>query len=710
MATREMSRVLRHLRAALRPPGEAGLTDAGLLTRFLQHRDEAAFAALVRRHGPMVLGVCRRLLGNVHDAEDAFQATFLVLVRKAGSVRPRELVANWLYGVAYQTARKARAVAARRRGRERQVRDLPEPAARAQEPWPDLRPLLDRELNGLPEKYRAPVVLCDLEGKSRKEAARQLGWLEGTLDGRLARARALLARRLGRRGLALAGGSLAAGWAAEAASAAVPGPLLAATVRTGSLLAAGRAAAACVAAPQAAALMEGVLHAMLLTKVKVAAAVLLVAGVLGAGAVGVRHQTRADGPAGADAAAGSGGAARDPAQAGPGDHEKVWTLDFSFDTPDFRVVTERGKGKRVFLCLRYKVVNRTGKAHPFIPSLDLQVAGDPARVPDQVVPGAAAKIAAAVDPAGRLRLRDSVAIAREPIPPARAGDPDAGVHGLALWENVDLGVPRFSIFVAGLSSAWVVTEPGQAGKKPVVRRKVLQLNFKQVGNRIVFVPPRQWLYSARVAAGRDPAPADLLEEQRQRQTIERQREVDRAKDGIAVLEKRRQHWREERDQLRAGLRAWLKAVGDGPSAVGAERLAARQAVVKAVHKLLDLGDQEDLKLQVDLDLLQKRLNELERGQAPRPVPAPRDLQGTVEEVDGAMLLLAVGAAHAVRKGERLEIYRVRPRPEYVGQADVVAVVGRRAVARFVRTQSGRGPRVGDQVARSLRGGADPAAP
>ncbi|HEX5271227.1 MAG TPA: sigma-70 family RNA polymerase sigma factor, partial [Gemmataceae bacterium] len=162
------SQVVQHFRKALLQDG-AGLTDGQLLGRFVEGRDEAAFAALVRRHGPMVWGVCHRLL-NHQDAEDAFQATFLVLVRKAASVAPRELVANWLYGVAHQAALHARRTAARRGARERQVTQMPDPAVTEPDPWDDLRPLLDAELSRLPDKYRAVVILCDLEGKTRKEA------------------------------------------------------------------------------------------------------------------------------------------------------------------------------------------------------------------------------------------------------------------------------------------------------------------------------------------------------------------------------------------------------------------------------------------------------------------------------------------------------------------------------------------------------------
>ena len=178
----------------------AGLTDRQLLKDYISRRDDAAVAALVQRHGPMVWGVCRRVLHNHHDAEDAFQATFLVLVRRAASIASPELLANWLYGVALQTAMKARATAAKRKGRERQVADMPEPAAVEQKLWNDLRPLLDQELSRLPDRYRVVIVLCDLEGHTRKEAARQLGLPEGTVGSRLARARVLLEKRLGQRG------------------------------------------------------------------------------------------------------------------------------------------------------------------------------------------------------------------------------------------------------------------------------------------------------------------------------------------------------------------------------------------------------------------------------------------------------------------------------------------------------------------------------
>src|SRR5205814_1898208 len=168
---------------------------------------------------PMVWGVCRRILSNHHDAEDALQATFLVLIRKAASVRPNSMVGNWLYGVARQTALKARATAAKRRTRVRQVVDMPDPAAKEQELSGDLHALLDQELSRLPDKYRVAIVLCDLEGETRKQAARQLGLPEGTLSARLARGRAMLAKRLSRHGLTISAGTLAAVITHNAASA-----------------------------------------------------------------------------------------------------------------------------------------------------------------------------------------------------------------------------------------------------------------------------------------------------------------------------------------------------------------------------------------------------------------------------------------------------------------------------------------------------------
>jgi RNA polymerase sigma factor (sigma-70 family) len=237
----------------------------------------------------MVLGVCRRVLRDFHEAEDAFQATFLVLARKAAAVRKRETVSSWLYVVAHRTARQLRAAQARRWARERQVDPMPQPQVQAEQAQ-DWQPLLDDELSRLPEKYRAPVVLCDLQGQPHREAARQLGLANGTLARRLAAGRRLLAGRLSRRGVALSGGALALALA-EGASAAVPAPVVGATARAAALVAAGQAAA--VATP-AALLMNEVLRAMLLTKLKVFLAVALAAVLLGAG--GLAYQASGQAP------------------------------------------------------------------------------------------------------------------------------------------------------------------------------------------------------------------------------------------------------------------------------------------------------------------------------------------------------------------------------------------------------------------------------
>jgi RNA polymerase sigma factor (sigma-70 family) len=239
----------------------------------------------------MVWGVCRRVLNHHQDAEDAFQATFLVLVRKAASIRPREMVANWLYGVARQTSLKARAMAAKRRTRERQVTVMPEPEARQQDLWCELQPLLDHELGRLPDKYRIAIVLCDLEGKTRKETARQLGLPEGTLSARLARGRVMLAKRLSRHGLAVSGGALALVLSQNAALGAAPASVVSNVLRAASLVAVGQAATGGLMSAKVVALTEGVIRTMLLTKLKVAMAVLLAVAVSTAG--GLLYTTRA---------------------------------------------------------------------------------------------------------------------------------------------------------------------------------------------------------------------------------------------------------------------------------------------------------------------------------------------------------------------------------------------------------------------------------
>jgi RNA polymerase sigma factor (sigma-70 family) len=300
-----------------------GQTDGQLLGQFLDRRDEAAFAALVRRHGPMVLSVCRRALGNTADTEDAFQATFLVLVRKAASLTARAALGDWLHGVARRTASNAKRGSARRRAKERA---MARPEAQGEEVRDDWLPLLDEELGRLPEKYRLPIVLCDLEGRTRREAAGRLGWPEGTVAGRLARGRARLARQLARHGLALPAGSLAAVLSQQASSACVPAALGQSTAKAASLLAAGSAATAGVISAEVAGLTEGVVRAMFLSKLKTAAALVLLVSALAAlgygGLVRAQPNGKAEGaekPAAKaeDDPQGPGGLGKDPPRAEP---------------------------------------------------------------------------------------------------------------------------------------------------------------------------------------------------------------------------------------------------------------------------------------------------------------------------------------------------------------------------------------------------------
>jgi RNA polymerase sigma factor (sigma-70 family) len=289
MTTEHLGKTLNYLRRVLPAAGAGGLTDGQLLARFVAGRDEAAFEALVHRHGPMVLGLCRRVLHNLHDAEDAFQATFLLLARKAASVVKRDSVGSWLYAVAYRTALEARAVLARRRQREWQVEEMPHPEV-APVDVQDWRPLLDRELARLPEKYRAAVVLYHLEGRGHREAARQLGLPEGTLSSRLTKARRLLAARLARYGLSLPAGALTAALSEGTATAALPPPLAASTVGTAALAASGQLAA--VSQPVAL-LTQGVLKTMFLKKLSMLGAVLVVTAALGMGGLAYRAGSQA---------------------------------------------------------------------------------------------------------------------------------------------------------------------------------------------------------------------------------------------------------------------------------------------------------------------------------------------------------------------------------------------------------------------------------
>jgi len=262
--------VLRQLNTLFHCGTTGQLTDAELVARFSAERGEAAeaaFAALVERHGKMVLGVCQRVLGNREAAEDAFQAAFLVLARKAASITRGEQLASWLYGVALRAALDARGRAARQKAREKRYGamrpvEMPDPFVAS-----ELRVVLDQELARLPERSRTAIVLCELEGLSRRQAAAQLGISEGTLSSRLARAKIQLKDRLTRRGLALSAAALGSVLAQDALAVVVPPTLADSTIQLATLVSSGTSLAGIVSTPVAT-LTEGVLKAMLFAKVK----------------------------------------------------------------------------------------------------------------------------------------------------------------------------------------------------------------------------------------------------------------------------------------------------------------------------------------------------------------------------------------------------------------------------------------------------------
>jgi RNA polymerase sigma factor (sigma-70 family) len=265
--TQPKGTALNRVRALITAEQATGLSDPELLGRFMAAQDEGAFAALVKRHGPLVLGVCRRVLGNLADAEDAFQATFLVLSRKAAAIANQNSLPCWLYQVAYHTAAKARSRQASRRIHEARAERQAGADPLAEVTGRELLSVLDEELQRLPERNRAPLVLCYLEGKTRDEAARELGWSLGSLKRRLEQGRDRLRQRLTRRGLALPGTLLAAGLCSGGATAAVPGALADAAVRTalaGPGALAGRAAVA-------AALARGTLRELFAVRLRTAA-------------------------------------------------------------------------------------------------------------------------------------------------------------------------------------------------------------------------------------------------------------------------------------------------------------------------------------------------------------------------------------------------------------------------------------------------------
>jgi cobalt-zinc-cadmium efflux system membrane fusion protein len=279
MAHEQLRSFLQRLRRVVNPQGDGDVSDAQLLERFVSRHDEAAFEVLVWRHGGLVLNVCGRLLRHTEDREDAFQATFLALTRRAASIGKGEALGSWLYKVAYRVALRVRARSARHGTQQENGLALLASPSSGSEIGPDVRPVLDEEINRLPEKYRAALILCYLQSKTTAEAARQLGCARGTVCSRLAWARQRLRSCLTRRGLALS----AAGLVAVLAPSPTPAAWVHGTVKAAVLFASGQASRDALSKP-AIALAEGVLRAMVLSKLRIALGGLLILGVLGLGA------------------------------------------------------------------------------------------------------------------------------------------------------------------------------------------------------------------------------------------------------------------------------------------------------------------------------------------------------------------------------------------------------------------------------------------
>jgi RNA polymerase sigma factor (sigma-70 family) len=271
--------------APLYPRTAEAWTDRQLLDRFVQKRDEAAFAAIVKLHGPMVLGVCRRVLRHAQDAEDAFQATFLVLARKAGSLEQPERLANWLFGVAYRTAEHARGKAARRSQQEKDVASMAAAKPENPEMGREMCAMLDEELYRMPEKYRAPLVLCYLNGMTNEEAARKLGWPSGSMSSRLARGRQMLRDRLGCRLGLLPGAALPLAMPEAPAPVVVPALLAYSTVQAALTLVGAATAAGGAASPAVTELLGAMLHRQARRRSRVAIATVAAVAALLTGTV-----------------------------------------------------------------------------------------------------------------------------------------------------------------------------------------------------------------------------------------------------------------------------------------------------------------------------------------------------------------------------------------------------------------------------------------
>jgi RNA polymerase sigma factor (sigma-70 family) len=283
MANAQLGPVIQHIWKLASRPDIVHQSDEFLLDRYVTERDETAFEVLVRRHGPLVLGVCRHMLRHTQDAEDAYQATFLVLARRAASIRNTKALVSWLHGVAYRTAMKAKRDAARRRAHEMQARTWLQADPSLEMAWREVQAALDEEIQRLPETLRGPFVLCCLMANSHADAARQLGLKEKTVSSRLARARTKLQRRLARRGLALSAVLAATAVLPAVSAASVPALLTESTIHAALLFAAPGAGTANALPANVVSLAKGATKTMVLAKVKIATALLIVASAAVAG-------------------------------------------------------------------------------------------------------------------------------------------------------------------------------------------------------------------------------------------------------------------------------------------------------------------------------------------------------------------------------------------------------------------------------------------
>jgi RNA polymerase sigma factor (sigma-70 family) len=398
-----LDNVVRHIRRLAMGPNCRQCSDAQLLQQFVSQRDEDAFTVMVQRHERLVWRVCWQALGHVQDAEDAFQATFVVLAHNAAKIRNQEMLGSWLHGVALRIALKAKRGAARRRKHEREAANMPGRKQVSELSWREVCQVVDEEVQQLPEKYRAPFVLCVLEEKSLEEAARLLGWKQGTVSGRLTRARKQLQERLARREIRLASVLACLTLAHSTASAAVPVGLPAATIRAALASIARPEAAANILPAQVATFVQGAMKPMLSTKMKVITAMFLAVN-CGIAGVGMR--------------------AREPAGEFPADSPaNVKTAKSNTDAPARPAKNEEA----ATLALSGRVVDPSSK-----PVADAKL-----YLLDSAAAKAAPKVQASSDADGRFRFR----IPRKDVQlPPHSDDPWNSVflcamadgHGLAL--------------------------------------------------------------------------------------------------------------------------------------------------------------------------------------------------------------------------------------------------------------------------------------